>query len=203
MLDFETASVRGTPCQVGAIRYRDGREVNNFESFIFQPSERFSGFNVALHGITPRAVANAPHWPDARAQLLEFAADAPLVAHNAPFDIGVVRDASDTWALGWPTIRYACTLTLARRVWPGQRSYSLVLLCSSLGIVVDRSRAHDALSDSRLAGAVLRSAIDATGANGLDDLLDRIGVVFGQVTPDGWNRVPCTHTRRLFDPTQP
>src|SRR5437879_3558524 len=103
MVDFETASVRGTPCQMGAVRYRDGREVDSLESFIFQPDELFNSFNIALHGITPGTVEDAPHWPDARAQLLTFAGDTPLVAHNAPFDIGVVRDASDLWELEWPT----------------------------------------------------------------------------------------------------
>jgi DNA polymerase III epsilon subunit-like protein len=186
MVDFETASVRGTPCQMGAVRYRNGQEIDALESFIFQPEEQFNSFNIALHGITPETVADAPHWPDAREQLLAFASDAPLVAHNAPFDIGVVRDASDLWSLEWPTLRYACTLCLARRVWPGLNSYSLLLLCTALGIATDRRRAHDALNDARLAGAVLQAAISESEADGLDDLLDRVGVIFGDVRPDGW-----------------
>jgi DNA polymerase III epsilon subunit-like protein len=186
IVDFETASVRGTPCQMGAVRYRDGQEIDALESFIFQPPELFNSFNIALHGITPETVEDAPHWPDARAQLLTFAGDAPLVAHNAPFDIGVVRDASDRWSLEWPTLRYACTLCLARRVWPGLNSYSLLLLCATLGIAADQRHAHDALNDARLAGAVLRAAIGQSQAEGLDDLLDRVGVIFGDVRPDGW-----------------
>jgi DNA polymerase III epsilon subunit-like protein len=187
IVDFETASTRGTPCQVGAVRFRDGQEVDALESFIFQPPNLFSAFNIMLHGITPDDVANAPRWPDARAQLLQFADDAPIVAHNAPFDVGVVRDASDLWALEWPTLQYACTLTLARRVWPGQRSYSLLLLCSNLGIPADLRLAHNALNDARLAGAILRKAINAAEVDDLDELLDHVGVIFGEVTPDGWN----------------
>jgi DNA polymerase-3 subunit epsilon len=187
LVDFETASTRGTPCQVGAVRYKDGQEIAALESFIFQPEQLFHSFNVALHGITPATVADAPHWPDARSQLLEFAGEAPLVAHNAPFDIGVVRDASDHWGLEWPTLRYACTLCIARHLWPGQRSYSLLLLCGTLGIAAEPRRAHDALNDARLAGSILRNAIDAEGARDLDELLDRVGVVFGELSPDGWN----------------
>jgi DNA polymerase III epsilon subunit-like protein len=186
VVDFETASTRGTPCQLGAVRYQDGQEIAAFESFIFQPPDLFNSFNVALHGITPATVAGAPRWPDARSQLFAFADDAPLVAHNAPFDIGVVRDASDRWALEWPTLSYACTLCIARHLWPGQRSYSLLLLCATLGIRTEPRRAHDALSDARLAGAVLRHAIDAADTPDLNELLDRVGVVFGKLTPDGW-----------------
>jgi DNA polymerase-3 subunit epsilon len=186
IVDFETASVRGTPCQVGAVRFHEAREVEAYESFIFQPPDVFNGFNIALHGIKPHDVATAPRWPDARAQLLAFADGAPLVAHNAPFDIGVVRDASDLWALEWPTLRYACTLSLARRVWPGLSSYSLLLLSTTLGLNADRRKMHDALNDARLAGAVLAQAIAFTGATELDELLQRVGVIYGQLSPDGW-----------------
>lgn len=186
VVDFETASTRGTPCQLGAVKYRDGVEIDDLETLIFQPSQLFYGFNIMLHGITPQAVANAPKWPDVRAELLEFADGTPLVAHNAPFDMGVIRDASDMWELEWPTVRYACTLTLARRVWPGQSSYSLLLLCSTLGIWADELHAHDALADARLAGAVLRRAMADSSSSSLDALLDYALVVFGQMAPDGW-----------------
>jgi DNA polymerase-3 subunit epsilon len=186
VVDFETASTRGTPCQLGAIRFEAGCEVDSFETLIFQPANLFDVFNVALHGITPEAVATAPKWPEARARLLDFAADAPLIAHNAPFDMGVIRDASDMWDIGWPTISYACTLTLARRIWPGQPSYSLLLICSTLGIPVDLDRAHEALADARLAGALVSQALVDAPAASIADLLDVVGVRFGRIEADGW-----------------
>ena len=186
VIDFETASNRGTPCQLGAIRFEDGREVDSFETLIFQPANLFDAFNIALHGITPQAVANAPKWPDARARLLDFAAGTPLIAHNAPFDMGVIRDASDMWEIGWPTVSYACTLTLSRRIWPGQSSYSLLLICSTLGIPIDLDRAHEALADARLAGALLSHALADAPAASLEELLDHVGVTLGRIEPDGW-----------------
>jgi DNA polymerase-3 subunit epsilon len=187
VVDFETASTRATPCQLGAIRFESGRPVDSFETFIFQPAHLFDDFNVALHGIRAETVQAAPKWPDVRAALLEFASGAPLIAHNAPFDMGVIRDASDMWAIGWPTISYACTLTLSRRVWPGQYSYSLLFLCSALGIPVDLDQAHDALSDAHLAGALLSRALTDARARSLGELLDHVGVTVGRIEPDGWS----------------
>ena len=186
VVDFETASTRGTPCQLGAVKYRDGNEIDVLETMIFQPAQLFDPFNVMLHGITPGAVAHAPKWPDVREELLVFADGSPLMAHNAPFDMGVIRDASDMWSLDWPTLTYACMLTLARRVWPGQRSYSLLLLCSTLGIWADALQAHEALADARLAGAVLKHALADSASDSLDGLLEYACVVFGQMAPDGW-----------------
>jgi hypothetical protein len=40
VIDFETASSRGTPCQVAALRYRDGVELEGFTSLIHQPPTR-------------------------------------------------------------------------------------------------------------------------------------------------------------------
>jgi hypothetical protein len=60
VIDFETASTRGTPCQAGAIRFEGRRETGSFETLIFQPERLFDPFNIALHGITPAAVADGP-----------------------------------------------------------------------------------------------------------------------------------------------
>lgn len=186
VVDFETASTRGTPCQVAALRFRDGVEVDNLTSYIFQPAEWFDGFNMSLHGITPEMVEDAPPWPVICERLVGFAGGAPFVAHYAPFDMGVVRDACDLCELDWPELRYTCTVSISRMVWPGLSSYSLPLLCSELGVPVDRTRYHEALYDSRLASEVLRRAIAAKGATGLSDLLDKTWIRSGEIAPDGW-----------------
>lgn len=186
VIDFETASVRGTPCQVAALRMRDGVEVDGFVTYVFQPVERFDGFNVNLHGITPEMVVAAPSWPVVRDQLVEFADGAPFVAHYAPFDIGVVRDACDLCDLEWPRVRYTCTVSISRMVWPGLASYSLPLLCRDLEVPMDQHRHHEALYDARLAGEILRKAIAVKGARGLLDLLERTWIRFGEIGPDGW-----------------
>ena len=186
-IDFETASVRATPCQVGAVRVRDGAEIDVFSTFVYQHPDDFGSFNVHLHGIRPEMVADAPPWPEVRAQLLVFSAGAPLVAHNAPFDMGVMRDASDLHGLDWPTVRYACTLGIARQTWPGLHSYSLSLLCEELGVAVPDGRHHEALHDSRLSAGLLMRAIDDREAQGLADLLNRISSRFGELRPDGWH----------------
>jgi DNA polymerase-3 subunit epsilon len=121
-----------------------------------------------------------------RNRLLQFAAGAPFVAHYAPFDMGVVRDACDRCKLEWPSVRYTCTVAISRMVWPGLASYSLPLMCRELDVPMDRERHHEALYDARLAGEILRRAIIAKDANGLSDLLKQTWLRYGEISPDGW-----------------
>jgi DNA polymerase III subunit epsilon len=186
VIDFETASTRGTPCQAAAIRMRHGEEVEVFTTLIFQPSDRFDPFNVALHGIEPRDVLTAPHWEEVKDELCRFIGDRPCVAHYAPFDMGVIRDACDGSSCPWPSINYACSVSIARHVWPGFPSYSLFLLCGELGISTDGGRHHDALFDVRLAGEVVRRALHERNTESLATLISGLYMVFGEIRPDAW-----------------
>lgn len=186
VVDFETASTRGTPCQVAAARYHDGGQSAVYSTLIFQPPQSFDSFNIALHGITPDAVRHAPGWPDVCSQLMAFADGAPFVAHYAPFDMGAIRDASDANAMPWPTLRYTCTVSISRVVWPGLSSYSLLLLCSDLGLFIDHDQHHRATYDVQLAATILNRAITEQGATGLADLLERTHIRFGEIAPGNW-----------------
>jgi len=186
VLDFETASTRGTPCQVAAIRMRSGEEADVFTTLIFQPPDLFDAFNIALHGIEPRDVRNAPRWPEVKDELCRFIAGSPCVAHYAPFDMGVIRDACDGSSCPWPTIDYACSVSIARHVWPGFPSYSLFILCEELGIATDGGRHHEALFDVRLAAEIVRRALTDRRTDSLATLLTDLYIVYGEIRPDAW-----------------
>lgn len=184
-IDFETASARGRPCQVAAVRVREGDVVDEFSTFVFQEPADFDSFNVWIHGITPEMVVGAPPWPEVRARLFTFGAGLPFVAHNAPFDMGVIRDACDVCGLEWPSVNYACTLGISRQVWPGLRSYSLRFLCAELDIDA-AGEDHEALHDARLSAGLLNRAIEERRAAGLFELLNAVRIRLGEVAPGVW-----------------
>lgn len=185
-IDFETANERrGSPCAVGLAAVEGGRVVGTFTTYI-QPPPAVSWFSpacVAIHGITPDMVAGAPGWAEALELVLAFAGGRPLVAHNAAFDLGVIRDACDEVGLPWPELRYACTLAVARRTW-ALASYSLPWVVEAAGAALHRH--HEALADAVAAAQVMAAAIERHQAAGLADLLDRLGLAFGRVAPGFW-----------------
>src|SRR5258708_12735517 len=97
------------------------------------PAEAF-----AVHGLSSEFLAGKPLFAHVVEEFLEFIADAPLVIHNASFDIGFINAELDR--IKRPPIardRLVDTLLLARRKHPGG-SNRLDDLCSRYAI--DNSR---------------------------------------------------------------
>ena len=75
-----------------------------------------------------------------------------LVAHNAVFDLGVLKKCLDYYEIEWkPYVRYICTVQTGRRVIPGI-SHKLNDLCDHYGIALDH---HHAASDSLACAEIL------------------------------------------------
>lgn len=198
-IDFETASVRGTPCSVGLVEVEGRRVVGRHSWLIRPPIFEFWAFNIALHGITPEMCRNAPDWPDSLAEILRIADGRPFVAHNAAFDFGVVRDACDYSQMSWPTANYACTLVIGRRIWPGLSTYSLPFLAAHVGVTSDSH--HDAGRDAEMAAGIAVAALDAAAATNLADLRAKTGVMLGVLDSSLWHG--CHGIYSKVPPTEP
>lgn len=173
-IDFETANEhRGSPCAVGMVAVEDGQAVQTYTSYIQPPPpvSYFSPFCVSIHGITPDKVVGAPGWTEALEAIVRFADGRPLVAHNAAFDLGVIRDACNQVGLDWPELRYACTLVIARRTWP-LLSYSLPWVTEAAGFQL--SGHHDAGADALAAAHVLKSRDSRAGGQGSAESAHRV-----------------------------
>ncbi len=184
-IDFETASVRGTPCAVGMVEV-NGRRVRRSTGWLIRPPIfEFSPFNVALHGITPEMCRDAPDWEESLSRIEDFREGRPLLAHNAGFDIGVIRDACNLTDIPWPELTYACSLVIGRRVWPGLSSYSLPFLAGHLGVY--EGSHHEASADAEMAAQIGCLALGATGALTLTDLVASVQALMGSIGADEWS----------------
>jgi DNA polymerase-3 subunit epsilon len=120
------------------------------------PQEAF-----AVHGLSTEFLADKPLFVSVAEDFLAFIGDAPLVIHNASFDIGFINHELDR--VGRPAIpreRLVDTLMLARRKHPGV-SNRLDDLCSRYSIDNSRRTKHGALLDAELLAEVY---IDLIGA---------------------------------------
>jgi DNA polymerase-3 subunit epsilon len=190
-LDVETAnSERGSVCSFGLAVVEDGLVVRT-ENWLTRPPARldwFDGFNVALHGITPAMVEHAPAFDERLAQVLEVVGDQPVVAHNAAFDIGAIRQGCDAASLAWPELSYACTLVLSRRIL-SLLSYRLPIVCEDLGIsLLDH---HQAGADAHAAARIALALAGRQGATSLEELASSVQVRLGRVKGVDWRG--CAH----------
>src|SRR4051812_40894485 len=120
------------------------------------PAEAFN-----VHGLSSEFLSSKPLFTEVVEEFLEFIADAPLVIHNASFDIGFINAELDR-IKRQPISRdrLVDTLLLARRKHPGV-SNRLDDLCSPYAIDNSRRTKHGALLDAELLAEVY---IDLIGA---------------------------------------
>ncbi len=191
-IDFETANAfRGSPCAVGLVRVRDG-EVSEAARWLMRPPEgydEFDAFNVALHGITPAMVAHEPRFAARLPDILAFADGLPIVAHNAAFDVGVLRDACDASELLWPTLDYACSLVLARQTYE-LLSYSLPWVAEAAGVSLDAH--HDPLADANACAHIVLDLARRREAATLPGLVTASRCFLGHVDETAWDGCHAT-----------
>jgi DNA polymerase III subunit epsilon len=120
------------------------------------PAEAF-----AVHGLSSEFLSTKPLFTEVVEEFLEFIGDAPLVIHNASFDISFINAELDrTKRQPVSRDRLVDTLLLARRKHPGV-SNRLDDLCSRYAIDNSRRTKHGALLDAELLAEVY---IDLIGA---------------------------------------
>ncbi|KQB85262.1 exonuclease domain-containing protein [Corynebacterium oculi] len=167
-LDVETANADwGSICQVGAVRFIDGREVAA-ESWLCQPPvPGFHPTNVGVHGITQDDVSQAPTFAECLPRIVEFLGDLPFVAHNAQFDATALHRACAAAGIDAPTLHFGCSLALARTQGrSGLRvvNHRLPTVAAALGVPLDQH--HEALSDARACGAIVAALAARHGWSG-------------------------------------
>lgn len=177
-IDFETANAsRTSACAVGICVVQDGQITQCLHRLIRPEPLDFSTMNIIIHGITAADVADAPVFADVWMEIREMV-HGPLIAHNASFDISVIRRSLEAADLPCPEWSYYCTLTLSKRVWPDLATYRLDELARYLDVPL---RHHDAAEDARACAMVALEACRCTGATTLNQMEQLCGVSAGRL----------------------
>jgi DNA polymerase-3 subunit epsilon len=176
-IDFETANgFRGSPCAVGLTKVRGGKIVEEAAWLMRPPHnhDHFDYHNVRIHGITAADVADRPRFGELFAEIGAFIGDDVLAAHNAAFDLGVIRSALEVSGLPGPAYDYVCTVMLSRRCY-SLVSNSLPFAAEEAGVPLVRH--HDAAEDARACAGILIDIARRSGANSLAELYMSLGLV--------------------------
>ena len=141
---------------IGVSVVEGGKIVRDFYSLV-DPEQPFDWFNSVLTGINEETVFDAPSFPELWPELEPILSSGILVAHNASFDLGVLRKCLAGYELEWkPTVKGVCTVVMGRSLLPGI-SHKLNDLCAYYGICLNHHRAD---SDSRACAEILLRYIE-------------------------------------------
>lgn len=180
-IDFETAnSNAASACAVGLVRVREGKVVDRAQWLIQPPQEHstFQPFNIKIHGITPEMVAEAPGWAEQLGTLRDFIGADIAVAHNAGFDMGVIRSACAHTVTPTPKLRYLCSVQVSRKTYDIP-SHRLPLAAEAAGF--GEFSHHEALADAEACAAIIIDAARRHAAGDLPALAKATGLRIQQL----------------------
>lgn len=142
-IDFETAThERNSACELGICIVENGA-ITETKTWLIKPPSfpYFNRHNIAVHGITPEEVADAPTFEEVWYDVERLMYGNLMIAHNASFDAGVLRACIDYYGFFKPKINYLCSIQLARKSWQGLPSYGLKPLANHHQIQFKHHRA--------------------------------------------------------------
>lgn len=161
-IDFETANSSFlSACSVGISVYEDGVIIEEYSSLIkpCKGYDKFLYFNVKIHGITYEDVMYCNTFDEIYLRVYELLKDAVIVAHNASFDMKVLKSLCEFYGLPVFKNPYFDSILLLRRSVQGISKYNLHDISDLFEIELNH---HEALSDSR---ACLYAVINIMNTN--------------------------------------
>jgi DNA polymerase-3 subunit epsilon len=136
---------------IGISVVEDGRICEEFFSYV-NPESFFDFFNTQLTGISEDTVADAPAFPAVWERIEPLMSSGILVAHNAVFDLGVLKKCLRDYGITWKdSVRYCCTVKMGQQLLPDIK-HRLNDLCDYYGIALNH---HQADSDSHACAEIL------------------------------------------------
>lgn len=161
VLDFETTGL--SPAQgeraieIGAVKLVDGFVVDTFQQLMY-PGKRINYFIENYTGITNSMLKDAPPCGEVMSDFSDFIDGFNLVAHNASFD-SCFLDAELRRIKRDQHGEFACSMLIARRIYPDAPNHKLGTLVSYKDLPNDGSF-HRALADSQMTAHLWLAMID-------------------------------------------
>lgn len=182
-IDFETANAnRSSACSLGLVEVRDGAIISE-QSWLIDPGQPFDYWNIQIHGITESMVQGMPSFGELWPTLAPLLEGKHIVAHNASFDMSVLRYCLDQASIDYPSFQYYCTYLLSKKMLNWMSSHKLNVLADWYGIPLHH---HDALDDARACAHVLLNLIRQEEQPSAEQLSLAHGCKIGAMYPGGY-----------------
>lgn len=183
-LDFETAnSNRHSACSIGVVKVEDFKVVSK-KSFLIKPKDNYFDWrNTEIHGINHDMVKDEPEFDIIYDNLKDDFEKYPIIAHNASFDMSVLRRTLDLYNIPYPTTLYSCTYQLSKKVYKNLLSYKLNSICDFLKIDLIH---HDALSDANACAEIAINIFKKHSVFEFEQIREEFNLKVGQLLPNSY-----------------
>ena len=170
VFDLETTGlspVNDRIIEIGAVKMCGGKVTDRFSTFV-NPQIPIP-FNIeSLTGISDSMVENAGTIEEILPEFLEFCKGAVMVAHNAGFDVGFIKEKTDSILCRKFECTVVDTVALSRALLPSLGKFTLDHVAKALG--VPPFNHHRAVDDAEACADIFAALIDKLRARGINDL---------------------------------
>ncbi|MBP3910111.1 MAG: 3'-5' exoribonuclease [Niameybacter sp.] len=184
-IDFETANEkRNSPCSLGITVVEKGQIILE-KYWLIRPKEmRFSPMNIWIHGIREGDVRNALEFDALWEEIRPFLEDRLVVAHNAAFDISVLRQTLTLYGIPFPTFDYCCTMVMSRHFYSYLENAKLNTVNQHLGYSFTH---HHAGADASACANILMNISKELQLHDINAIAAAVGFKLGKLFPGGYN----------------
>lgn len=164
ILDFETTGLSPNmgdrAIEIGAVRISQGQVSERFQA-LMNPGFAISGFIEDYTGITNKMLRDAPPCDEVMHDFVDFIGNDNLIAHNASFDKRFLDAELSRISRNYGG-EFACSLLIARRLYPDAPDHKLGTLINYKNIAADGDY-HRALFDSEVTAKLWLAMLDDIG----------------------------------------
>ncbi|MGL5868845.1 exonuclease domain-containing protein [Clostridium chrysemydis] len=183
-IDFETANEkRNSPCSIGIVVVENGKVKEKIHRLIKPKEMRFEPMNIWIHGIRPSMVEEEQEFDEVFKDIKHYFDGNLIIAHNAAFDISVLRNTLSLYDIEEPEFDYICTMKLSKNFYKGLENAKLNTVNELLGF---KFKHHDALDDSLACSNILLNISKELETNNIKEVSKNVGVTLGKVYKGGY-----------------
>ena len=190
VFDIETTGFSSLSCkiiEIGAVRVEGGQIVDRFSTFV-NPQVPIPFRIEQLTSINDAMVENAPTIEEALPSFLKFCEGAEMVAHNADFDMGFIKENMARLGLS-REFTYIDTVGLARFLLPTLARFKLDNVAKAVGVSLDHH--HRAVDDAECTAHIFVKFVKMLEERGITDV-DECNRQ-GAVSVDTIKKLPTYH----------
>lgn len=146
-IDFETANNNNnSACSMGLVVVKNLEVIESKHFLIQPPVMSFNDINMKIHGIMARDVKDKPKFPEIWNEIKHYFVNNIIIAHNAQFDMSVLKSLQLEYNLNIPDFVYMDSMTISTKACGGEIKKTLDARAKALG--VELKNHHNALDDT-------------------------------------------------------
>ena len=177
VLDFETTGLNTATdrvIEIGAVKMVEGTITDSMDVLV-NPGRSLPPRITEVTGINDNMLTDAETAETAIPRLMEFIGDCPIAAHNASFDVPVLRSELKRLGRDWqgPVLD---TLGMARKLYPSLKNHKLASVCKHCGVSLKNAHraVHDATATAQCLRVMEQEAAEQYGVGTLRELDEKI-----------------------------